>query len=174
MIYMINTNNLPSLFPLILPVGALSGFLMYNLGFLGERRTVFLGDNGSNALGFMCAWILVYFSNFDGSNLLPVTALWLVAIPLMDALRVIITRIIKFKRIYLDDREHIHHQMIDNGYSYVQTYSFLIISSGFFALIGLAFNKYFFEYGFYSFYTFLGIFTCYYWFSSILLKSKNV
>ncbi len=174
MIYMINTNNLPSLFPLILPVGALSGFLMYNLGFLGERRTVFLGDNGSNALGFMCAWILVYFSNFDGSNLLPVTALWLVAIPLMDALRVIITRIIKLKRIYLDDREHIHHQMIDNGYSYEQTYSFLIISSGFFALIGLAFNKYFFEYGFYSFYTFLGIFTCYYWFSSILLKSKNV
>ena len=54
-IYMINADSVPSLFPLILPVGAITGFLMYNLGVLGNQRTVFLGDNGSNALGFMCA-----------------------------------------------------------------------------------------------------------------------
>ena len=61
LIYTINANNIPTLFPLILPVGAIVGFLMYNLGILGDR-TVFLGDSGSNSLGFLCAWILIYFS----------------------------------------------------------------------------------------------------------------
>ena len=83
-IYVINANNIPTLFPLILPVGAIVGFLMYNLGILGDR-TVFLGDNGSVALGFLCAWVLVYFSNIENAVISPVTALWLVAIPFVDA-----------------------------------------------------------------------------------------
>ena len=62
-IYMINAFNSPNLLPLILPAGAIVGFLMYNLGIFGDQRTVFLGDNGSNALGFLCLWILVYFSS---------------------------------------------------------------------------------------------------------------
>ena len=94
-IYMINADTVPSLFPLILPVGAIVGFLMYNLGILGNQRTVFLGDNGSNALGFMCAWILVYFSSVNNSNFAPVTALWFVAIPFLDAVMVMVSRALR-------------------------------------------------------------------------------
>jgi UDP-GlcNAc:undecaprenyl-phosphate GlcNAc-1-phosphate transferase len=94
-IFMINDDTVPSLFPLILPLGAITGFLMYNLGILGNKRTVFLGDNGSNSLGFMCAWILVYFSSIDPTNFAPVTALWLVAIPFLDAVNVMFSRALK-------------------------------------------------------------------------------
>ena len=56
---------------------------MYNLGILGNQRTVFLGIMDQMLLGFMCAWILVYFSSIENSNFAPVTALWFVAIPFL-------------------------------------------------------------------------------------------
>ena len=52
-------------------------------------------DNSSNALGFLCAWVLIYFSNNENEIIAPVTALWLVAIPFVDAVGVIISRLLK-------------------------------------------------------------------------------
>ena len=37
---------------LIFALGAIFGFLIFNLGIIGNKRWVFLGDNGSNLLGF--------------------------------------------------------------------------------------------------------------------------
>ena len=113
--FMINADTVPSLFPLILPVGAITGFLMYNLGVLGNQRTVFLGDNGSNALGFMCAWILVYFSSVENSNFIPVTALWFVTIPFFDAVGVMASRVIKGIMPLRPGRDHLHHRLLDLG-----------------------------------------------------------
>ena len=79
-IVIVNAFNSPNLLPLILPAGAIVGFFHVQLRYLGDQRNVFLGDNGSQALGFLCLWILVYFSQFDSYGFSPVTALWLVAI----------------------------------------------------------------------------------------------
>ncbi len=43
---------------LLVPIGAILGFLSYNLGYLGKKRRVFLGDSGSNMLGFAVAFHL--------------------------------------------------------------------------------------------------------------------
>ena len=161
-IYMINADSVPNLLPLILPVGAISGFLMYNLGILGNKRTVFLGDNGSNALGFMCAWILVYFSTIDSTNFAPVTALWLVAIPFIDAINVMISRALKGVMPLRPGRDHIHHKLLDYGFSSDMIFSTLILLSGFFAFIGLSFNNNLSGSDYYSFYGFLLIWLCYY------------
>ena len=161
-IYMINADSVPNLLPLILPVGAISGFLMYNLGILGNKRTVFLGDNGSNALGFMCAWILVYFSTIDSTNFAPVTALWLVAIPFIDAVNVMISRALKGIMPLRPGRDHIHHKLLDYGFSSDMIFSTLILLSGFFAFIGLSFNNNLSGSDYYSFYGFLLIWLCYY------------
>ena len=128
---MINADTVPSLFPLILPVGAIMGFLMYNLGVLGNQRTVFLGDNGSNALGFMCAWILVYFSSVENSNFAPVTALWFVAIPFFDAVGVMASRALKGIMPLRPGRDHLHHKLLDMGLSSATIYMVLIFISTF-------------------------------------------
>ena len=47
---------------LLVPIGAILGFLAYNLGFLGKKRRVFLGDSGSNMLGFAVAFICIEYS----------------------------------------------------------------------------------------------------------------
>ena len=170
-IYMINANNIPSLFPLILPIGAIIGFLMFNLGILGNQRTVFLGDNGSNALGFMCAWILVYFSNVEGSNFAPVTALWFVAIPFIDAVGVMISRALKGVMPLRPGRDHLHHKLLEFGFSSEIIYSILILLSGFLAFIGLSLNNYINENHYYSFYAFLFVSLCYYFLTRLMKKS---
>ena len=171
-IFMINADSVPSLFPLILPLGAITGFLMYNLGILGNKRTVFLGDNGSNALGFMCAWILVYFSSIDPTNFAPVTALWLVAIPFFDALNVMFSRALRGIMPLRPGRDHIHHKLLDYGFSSDVIYSMLILLSGFFAFVGLSFNSNLDGIDYYSFYGFLLVWICYYLLTKYI--SKNV
>ena len=84
-----------------LPVGAIVGFLMYNLGILGDNRTVFLGDNGSNALD-LCAHGSLFIS-VQKITQVPVTALWLVAIPFIDAVGVITSRLLRGAIIGLEE-----------------------------------------------------------------------
>jgi UDP-GlcNAc:undecaprenyl-phosphate GlcNAc-1-phosphate transferase len=170
-IYMINADSVPSLFPLILPVGAITGFLMYNLGILGNQRTVFLGDNGSNALGFMCAWILVYFSSVENSNFAPVTALWFVAIPFFDALGVMASRAIKGIMPLSPGRDHLHHKLLDKGLSSNAIYVVLISISALFAAVGYIFNHSFADSHYISFYAFVVLWLCYSFLMRFISKS---
>ena len=160
-IYVINADSIPSLFHLILPVGSIVGFLMYNLGILGDRA-VFLGDNGSNSLGFLCAWVLIYFSSIENAVISPVTALWLVAIPFVDAVGVIFSRILNKLKVLNSYRDHVHHKMLSKGFSEELVFSVLVLLSGFLAFVGLYFNKNFPDQSFYSFYAFFVFWLCYY------------
>ena len=169
-IFMINANSIPSFFPLILPVGAITGFLMYNMGLLGKKRTVFLGDNGSNSLGFMCAWILVYFSSFKEINFAPITAVWLVAIPFMDAVSVMLSRSLKGEMPLKAGRDHIHHKLLKKGISEKNIYIIIILCSVALAGIGLLMNDLFLDNHFYSFYAFIFFWGCYYLFVKYFFK----
>lgn len=170
-IYVIKADSILSLFPLILPVGAIMGFLMYNLGILGDR-TVFLGDNGSNSLGFLCAWVLIYFSSIETSVISPVTALWLVAIPFVDAVGVIFSRILNKLKVLNSHRDHIHHKLMGKDLSDQSVYLILVLISGLLAIVGIYFNKNFYDQSFYSFYAFVAFWLCYY----LIVKNivKNV
>ena len=47
---------------LVLVIGSMIGFLIFNLRIFGKRRGVFLGDSGSNLMGFWVAWSAIYGS----------------------------------------------------------------------------------------------------------------
>lgn len=171
-IYMINLNDAPSLFPLILPIGSIMGFLMYNLGIFGSNRNVFLGDNGANALGFMSSWMLIYFSSHADANFAPVTALWLVAFPLMNAVYVIINRYFSGIFLMTARSDHVHNILSDKGLSSEYIYVILILGSGIFAFIGSMLNSNYFEKDFISLYCFVFLSLCYYFYLNKL--GKNV
>ena len=104
----------------IILMGVLLGFLAYNLGWLGKKRRAFLGDSGSNAIGFAVAVLCIYYSqgySASGYIINPVTSLWLVAIPLLDCLGVIISRAIKGVMPFRPGRDHFHHKLLDLGFS---------------------------------------------------------
>jgi UDP-GlcNAc:undecaprenyl-phosphate GlcNAc-1-phosphate transferase len=104
----------------IILMGVLMGFLAYNLGWLGKKRRAFLGDSGSNSIGFAVAVLCIYYSqgySASGYIINPVTSLWLVAIPLLDCLGVIISRAIKGVMPFRPGRDHFHHKLLDLGFS---------------------------------------------------------
>ena len=98
----------------IITLGALFGFLMYNLGALGVKRRVFLGDNGSS-FGFI-AWSCIYLSSSENNFFNPVNALWLFLSP-CDCIYVIFDRLSRKQKIFSAERNHLHHLLIEKGLS---------------------------------------------------------
>ena len=90
-------------------------FLFFNLGLLGKKQKIFLGDSGSTCIGFIAAWTLIILSQGEERIFQPVTALWLIMLPLIDALSTFLSRLWNRKSMFVGDRTHIHHMLLDSG-----------------------------------------------------------
>jgi UDP-GlcNAc:undecaprenyl-phosphate GlcNAc-1-phosphate transferase len=110
-------------------------FLIFNLGLLGKKVKIFLGDSGAMWIGFVLGWMLVLLSQGEERLIQPVTALWLVLLPLIDALSTFMSRLMNNKSLFLGDRSHFHHLLLDAG---VAKWKVLIILIG----ISLAASSY--------------------------------
>ena len=167
-------------YSLVIAMGSIVGFLLYNLGFLGTKRRVFLGDNGSTFLGFLVAWTCVNYSNSAMSLIKPVTCLWIVAIPLLDCIGVMIGRAMQGIVPFSAGRDHIHHKLQAYTESSFKTLVFLIVLGIFCASAGIAIEKYI-QSSEISLILFIGFALCYYAGANILVRltpnnsqSKNV
>lgn len=125
-------------YSLVIAMGSILGFLLYNLGFLGTKRRVFLGDNGSTFLGFLVAWTCINYSQTEIGLIKPVTCLWIVAIPLLDCIGVIIGRVMQGIFPFSPGRDHIHHKLQAYTGSSFKTLILLTALGLFFAATGVA------------------------------------
>lgn len=159
---------------LLIPIGAILGFLAYNLGYLGKKRRVFLGDSGSNILGFAVAFICIEYSQDinHSSYVNPVTTLWLVAIPLVDCVTVLISRILKGIMPFRPGRDHLHHKLLNLGIKPKQILVMFIFLSIFLASIGYSIEKFYPNKEYISFYLFLMISIFYYFMSRNKLNAN--
>lgn len=160
-------------YALVIAMGSIVGFLFYNLGFLGNKRRVFLGDNGSTFLGFLVGWTCINYSQSSENLIEPVTCLWFVAIPLLDCLGVMIGRIIKGILPFNPGRDHIHHklQLLTNSSS--KTLTGLLILGTLFAGVGIFIEKSYLS-SETSFAIFLIVAVLYYVSSSRISKTNQV
>ena len=142
---------------LLIPIGALLGFLAYNLGYLGKKRGVFLGDSGSNLLGFMIAFICIEYSQniTHASYINPVTALWLVALPLLDCLGVMFSRSMNGIMPFRPGRDHLHHKLLDMGFKPKSILLIFISASIFLCGFGFLLQTLFSDSSYISFYIFV-------------------
>ena len=155
---------------LILLVGSVIGFLIFNLRIFGKDRGVFLGDSGSNLIGFWVAWISIYASQNELYSIYSITLVWFVAIPLLDCLSVILSRLLKQKSVASAGRDHIHHKLLVR-YSSEKTLFIIIIFSLFNGLLGIYLNN---SYPLYiSTYCFLVFSLAYYTFSYFYDDTNN-
>ncbi len=113
-------------------------YILLNLGFFGKKRKVFMGDAGSMLIGFTVIWLLL-LSSQNGSKppLRPVTALWLIAVPLMDMAAIMIRRIKRGDSPFKPDREHLHHIFQRMGLSSTQTLIVICAISALYASVGI-------------------------------------
>ena len=117
---------------------AIIPYILLNLGAFGRRRKVFMGDAGSMLIGFTVIWLLL-LSSQNGANppLRPVTALWLIAVPLMDMAAIMIRRIRRGNSPFKPDREHLHHIFQRLGLTPSQTLIVICTISSLYALVGI-------------------------------------
>lgn len=94
--------------------GACLGFLRYNF----NPASIFMGDCGSYFLGYMLAALSIlgsFKSQATVAALIPIIALGL---PLMDTLLAPVRRFILGKRMFQPDKSHIHHKLLQMGFSH--------------------------------------------------------
>jgi UDP-GlcNAc:undecaprenyl-phosphate GlcNAc-1-phosphate transferase len=120
---------------MLIPLGV---FLLFNLG--PNNRLLpkmFLGDAGSVTLGFLVTASLVYFSQGEQALIKPVTALWLVTLPLMDMLATMLRRYLRGNSLVKADRSHLHHTLMDRGIGRRPTLALLLVYAALCAVFGL-------------------------------------
>lgn len=117
---------------------AMLPYIFMNLGILGRARKVFMGDAGSMMIGFTVIWLLLGVSQAESKPLMrPVTALWLIAVPLMDMTAIMIRRIRRGDSPFKPDREHLHHIFQRLGLSSKQTLVVICLIASAYAAFGI-------------------------------------
>ena len=145
----------------LLLVVSMIPYIVMNLGLIGRERKVFMGDAGSMMIGFTVIWLLIGASQTPGNPMIrPVTALWLIALPLMDMAAIMIRRVKQGKSPFKPDREHLHHICQRLGCSPTQTLILICSIASAFAGVGII-GEVFVIPEFLMFYSFIVIFAAY-------------
>ena len=93
--------------------GALVGFLPYNF----NPASIFLGDSGSLMIGFVLGASSILLSQRANTFLGMTAPVMALAIPLLDVILSIARRFLRGKPIFSADRGHVHHRLLDMGFS---------------------------------------------------------
>ena len=115
-----NKSDSNNLFIILTPILI---FLIFNFGLLSNFK-VFLGDSGSNLLGFILAFVAIYMFKENGVH--PALIIWPLAYIVYEFLSVTIFRIIKNTGTFKPGKDHLHYE-ISNAFKCTLFYSFLII-----------------------------------------------
>jgi UDP-GlcNAc:undecaprenyl-phosphate GlcNAc-1-phosphate transferase len=138
-------------------MGAVIGFLRYNI----SPAKIFMGDTGSLVIGFTIAILcMIFFHSFPASIATASTtefpllttvhsirggmviALSVLFVPVFDSFRVFITRMLKGGSPFKADRTHLHHYLLDLGFSHGQTVAILITSNILIIVVALLVQDY--------------------------------
>ena len=107
-------------------MGACFGFLPYNF----NPAKIFMGDTGSTFLGFMLATLSIQGVFKSYAIISFAVPLLILGLPLFDASFAMLRRISKGQSPMQADRGHLHHRLIDMGFSQKQTVFILYAISG--------------------------------------------
>ena len=134
-----SSGSLPLLLVIMSLFGAVIGFLLFNR----PPAITFMGDSGSQFLGYMTALLSIWATeSADGKqSMLP---LLILAIPLLDVFFAFTRRLLKGIPFYSADRDHIHHRLLAKGHSPSKSVLILVALSFLFSFLSLitVYNSY--------------------------------
>ena len=107
----------------VMMAGALIGFLRFNT----HPARVFMGDGGSQVLGFCAAFLAVLLTQDPRTPLSTALPLLLLGVPIVDTLMVMIERLAVGTSPFRADRRHIHHRLLALGFAHWEAVSILYL-----------------------------------------------
>ncbi|MFW2438824.1 MAG: glycosyltransferase family 4 protein [Arenicellales bacterium] len=93
-------------------IGGIFGFLRYNT----HPARVFMGDSGSQFLGYTLGYLAILLTQSVDRDLSPAVVLLLLGLPIVDSLVVIVNRVRSRISPFKARRDHIHHRLLDLGF----------------------------------------------------------
>lgn len=136
-IFALNASPLIAIIIITSLVGALSGFLPFNF----NPAKTFVGDIGSNFIGFTLAVVSILGIAKTATAFIVVLPIIVLGLPIFDTLSAIVRRLIKgksLKAIIQADKGHLHHKLIAKGFTQKEAVLILYgisVACGMFAVI---------------------------------------
>jgi UDP-GlcNAc:undecaprenyl-phosphate/decaprenyl-phosphate GlcNAc-1-phosphate transferase len=126
--------------------GSLMPFFYFNV--FGEKNKIFMGDTGSLMIGLLIALFAVVIcgkelpvSHFLYMKAAPGVAIAILLYPIFDISRIVIVRIANGKSPFVADRNHIHHLLLDAGFSHRRSTFYILVLNGMAIAWALAFRN---------------------------------
>lgn len=94
--------------------GAILGFLRFNT----YPATVFMGDAGSQLLGFAVGVLSLRATQTGESSISAAAPILLLALPILDTLSVMVQRVSEGRSPFSPDKNHIHHKLLALGFDH--------------------------------------------------------
>ena len=119
-VFALNESPLIAIILITALAGAIVGFLPYNF----NPAKTFIGDVGSNFLGFSIAVISIIGVAKTYTAIVLIAPIMVLALPIFDTLWAIIRRIAKtksLKGVFKADKGHLHHRLMARGYTQKQS-----------------------------------------------------
>lgn len=123
-----------AVFAFVMAASLVVFFCFNKFGNVRHHTKIFMGDGGSQTMGLIIAFFLVYLTmRKEGQSIESVShslvlSFSLVMIPCFDAMRVMFSRMLQGSNPFLADKTHIHHKFLRIGYGQTSTlYAILLI-----------------------------------------------
>jgi UDP-GlcNAc:undecaprenyl-phosphate/decaprenyl-phosphate GlcNAc-1-phosphate transferase len=113
--------------------GALCGFLRYNF----NPATIFLGDSGSLFIGFILSAVALEGAQKAPTIIAVAIPVVSFGLPILETALSVVRRFINGRPVFTADREHIHHKLLELGFSQRQAVITLYAVSALFGLLSL-------------------------------------
>ena len=94
--------------------GAVLGFLRFNT----YPASVFMGDAGSQLLGFSIGVLSIRITQSASSEISAAIPILLLAVPILDTLSVMVQRVAEGRSPFSPDKNHIHHKLLALGFDH--------------------------------------------------------
>ncbi|MEO5996954.1 MAG: MraY family glycosyltransferase [Chitinophagaceae bacterium] len=101
--------------------GSVAAFLIFNF----QPAKIFMGDTGSLLIGLISSILVIKFINVSSAPSVrmplqssPAIGFAILMIPLLDTLRVFAIRIFHRRSPFSPDRNHVHHLLLDRGFTH--------------------------------------------------------
>jgi UDP-GlcNAc:undecaprenyl-phosphate/decaprenyl-phosphate GlcNAc-1-phosphate transferase len=112
--------------------GAVLGFLRFNT----YPASVFMGDAGSQLLGFSIGVLSIRATQNASSEISAAIPILLLAVPILDTLSVMVQRIAEGRSPFSPDKNHIHHKLLALGFDHHEAVMLIYAIQGALFVIG--------------------------------------
>jgi UDP-GlcNAc:undecaprenyl-phosphate GlcNAc-1-phosphate transferase len=106
--------------------GAVLGFLRFNT----YPASVFMGDAGSQLLGFSIGVLSIRATQSASSEISAAIPILLLAVPILDTLSVMVQRIAEGRSPFSPDKNHIHHKLLAMGFGHHEAVMLIYVVQG--------------------------------------------